>query len=314
MNKRERMQCILEGKTPDRPATCFWHHFGPLSPEETVAQHVKFFRDTDVDIVKMMCDEFFTYPMRGAETPEEMMQLTAVGRDDYYVQGQAERAAQVREAINNEAIIIYNAFSPYATLKHTIGDFETTQLLREHTEVALHLLDIICEDTCCIIDEVLGKGGATGMLLSVMGAEEGKFTKEEYLAWIRPTEEKVIAHAESLSGANMLHMCGWDGIKNQLDWWKDYSPRMVSWAAHIEGVNPQQARELFKGKVLVGGFDNRAGAVINTGSEEEVKAYARRIVKWAGKEELVLGADCSLPDDIDHKRVRWIVEALEEMA
>lgn len=288
-------------------------YFGPLSPDETVARHAEFYRDTNVDILKMMCDEFFVYPMRGATTVAEMTKLCAVGRGDYYVQGQAERALQVNEAIGGEAMIIYNAFSPYATLKHTIGDFETTQLLREHTDVALHLLDIICEDTCYIVEEVLGKSGAAGMLLSVMGAEHGKFTEEEYRAWTRPTEEKVITCAERHSKSNMLHMCGWDGTPNKLEW-TDYSPRMVSWAAHIEGINPEQAREVFKGKVLVGGFDNRAGAVINTGSEQDVKAYARRIVKWAGKEELVLGADCSLPDTIDHKRIRWIVEVMEEIA
>ena len=51
----------------------------------------------------------------------------------------------------------------------------------------------------------------------------------------------------------------------------------------------------------------------------DAEAYGRIMASWRQffpilKDNLVLGADCSLPDDIDHQRVRWIVEALDEMA
>ena len=77
------------------------------------------------------------------------------GRDSFYVRGQVERASQINEALKGEALTLYNAFSPYATLKHTLGDTESMELIRHHEEAALHLMEIICEDTCWIVEGIL---------------------------------------------------------------------------------------------------------------------------------------------------------------
>ena len=49
------------------------------------------------------------------------------------------------------------------------------------------------------------------------------------------------------------------------------------------------------------------------GSEEEIKAAAKKIVEDAGREGLVVAADCSLPFSIDWKHLIWVREALESM-
>lgn len=313
MNKKERMERILAGQPVDRPAVCFWRHYGNIGPQATVDAHLRFFRETDMDVLKMMCDEFFTYPiLDGKMTLQEMTALKPLGKDSHYVRGQVERATQINEALKGEAISLYNAFSPYATLKHTIGDEESMALIREHEDVALHLMDIICEDTCYMVEGILKESGTTGMMLPLQGAEEGRFTAEEYAKWIAPTERAVIDCAQQYSDYNLLHMCGWDGTPNHLEWWDQYPTRMVSWAAFVEKIDPAQARTRFPGKVLMGGFDNREGTLLPAGSKEEIQAYTKHIVETAGKDELIIGADCSLPSDIDPQRIRWVIEALEE--
>ena len=76
MNKRERVANTLAGLPVDRPPVCFWRHYGNIAPEETVRQHLDFFHAADMDVLKMMCDEFFTYPMDENATPEKMMRQT----------------------------------------------------------------------------------------------------------------------------------------------------------------------------------------------------------------------------------------------
>jgi len=125
MNKRERVERTLAGLPTDRPPVCFWRHYGPVSPEETVQRHLKFFEESGMDILKMMCDEFFTYPMDVHATPAEILKMRPLGPKDYYVRGQVERASQINEALKGEIFTLYNAFSPYATLKHTMGDAES---------------------------------------------------------------------------------------------------------------------------------------------------------------------------------------------
>ena len=240
MNKRERVTNALAGLPVDRPPVCFWRHFGPVAPQETVRQHLDFFHAADLDILKMMCDEFFTYPMDVNATPEEILAMRPLGRDHDYVRGQAERAGQINEALKGEVFTLYNAFSPYATLKHTLGDEESMALIRGHEEAALHLLDIICEDTCYMIEAVLKESGTAGMMLPLQGAETDRFCEEEYLRLIRPTEQRVIDCAAGLSDTNLLHLCGWDNIPNRLDWWDKYPARMINWDVHVEGVDLAQ--------------------------------------------------------------------------
>ncbi|MBO4299078.1 MAG: hypothetical protein J5998_09780, partial [Clostridia bacterium] len=80
MTKRQRVEAVMRGEKPDRAPVCFWHHFGALAPEETVRAHVGWFRESGEDILKMMCDEFFIYPLNGAKTAADYLALRPQGR------------------------------------------------------------------------------------------------------------------------------------------------------------------------------------------------------------------------------------------
>ena len=109
----------------------------------------------------------------------------------------------------------------------------------------------------------------------------------------------------------MLHFCGWEGIPNHLEWWERYPSRMVNWAIYVEEIDLTQGRKRFPGRVLVGGFDNRPGALLHAGDRASIQAETMRLVRQAGAEALILGADCSMPEDLDPQHVRWMIEALE---
>lgn len=311
MNKRERVRNAIEGKLVDRPPLCFWRHFGNIGAEATVDAHLRFFRESGMDLMKMMCDEFFVYPLGGAKTPQDFLALRPLGKDHPYVCGQAERATQINDALKGDAYTLYNAFSPYATLKHAIGDAESMRLLHEYPEAAKHALEVISEDTCSMIEAILTESGTMGMMLPLQGAEHGRFTEEAYFELIEPTERRVIECAQHFSDHNLLHMCGWDGVANHLEWWERYDTRMVNWAVYVENLSVGQARKRWPERVLMGGFDNRPGTLLHSGTKNDIQSHARRIVSEAGKERLFIGADCSLPSDIDPNRIRWIIEAFE---
>lgn len=313
MNKVERVLNAINGQPVDRPPVCFWRHFGNIAPEETVRQHLAYYRDSGIDLLKMMCDEFFVYPMDVNATPEEILRMKPLGRDSYYVRGQAERASQINEALRGEALTLYNAFSPYATLKHTLGDEKSMKLIREHEDAALHLMDIICEDTCYIVEDILTQSGTMGMMLPLQGAEQGRFSDEEYARLIAPTEHAVIECAQKYSDKNLLHMCGWDCVPNHLERWENYPTRMINWAVFVENLTLAQARTRFRNKVLLGGFDNRAGKLLHAGGEEDIKLFTKKLVWSAGKEKLIIGADCSIPRDTPVSHIRAVIEALEEV-
>lgn len=313
MNKRDRVERTLAGLPTDRPPVCFWRHYGPLSPEETVKRHLAFFEASGMDILKMMCDEFFTYPMDEHATPAEILKMRPLGPKHHYVRGQVERASQINEQLHGEAFTLYNAFSPYATLKHTIGDAQSMALLVEHEEAGQHLLEIICEDTCHIVEGILKESGTDGMMLPLQGAEINRFSEEAYLRIVRPTEKRVIECADALSKTNLLHLCGWDGIPDHLEWWDKYPAKMVNWDVDVEDVSMAQGHERFPGRVIMGGFNNREGTLLHKGTKEDIQEKARAIVRDAGGKGVIVGADCSVPMDIDPQRIRWVIEALENL-
>ena len=228
--------------------------------------------------------------------------------------GKPDRASQILAAMPEEAVTFYNAFTPYATLKHAIGQDAAVLLIRNHPDAAKHLLNIICEDTVYMIEAVLKDGGVTGMMLCMQGAEQGLFTDEEYETFLRPGEVAIIDKANELSELNLMHICGWDNTPDILERWKDYKSKIVNWDVHVEGISMKEGKEFFGGRCVLGGFNNRIGELISTGTEEEVKAFTKELIADTGEEGFIIGADCSVPQDIDHKRLHWVAEAAEEYA
>ena len=55
-------------------------------------------------------------------------------------------------------------------------------------------------------------------------------------------------------------------------------------------------------------FSGHRPAKLNK-SEEEIKAFTRDTILTFGKRGLMLGADCTVNEHIDHNRLRWVVEA-----
>lgn len=312
MDKKTRVEKTLSGGVADRPPVCFWHHFGPVTPEETVRGHIRFFEETDVDILKMMCDEFFIYPIpEDIKKASDWARLRPQGKGSHYVRGQVERATQINDALKGRAFSVYNAFSPLSTLRHAIEDQRLMADLAEDEVAVCHALQVIGEDTVHIVEGILRESGTKGMFLPLQGAETNRFTPEAYLRIARPSELMVIQAAEALSDCNFLHMCGWDGVPNQLSLWENYPARVVSWAVFTEKLSPADARTRFPERVLMGGFDNRKEGLLYSGTEAEIKEYTRQLLQETGAEGLILSADCSLPETIAYKRIRWVIEALE---
>ena len=64
MDRKERTLRALQGLPVDRPPMGFWHHFvgADMEKENFVDSHVRFYRETGEDFIKMMCDGFVALP------------------------------------------------------------------------------------------------------------------------------------------------------------------------------------------------------------------------------------------------------------
>ena len=118
-----------------------------------------------------------------------------------------------------------------------------------------------------------------------------------------------MAAANSVSDYNILHICGYAGHHNDLTLYKDYNVKTINWAVVVEGVSIPEGRKIFGNRAALGGFGNLDSELLYKGSKEEIQAETKRILAEAGRQGVILGADCTVPRDTDWQHFEWVREA-----
>ncbi|OUP13630.1 uroporphyrinogen decarboxylase family protein [Anaeromassilibacillus sp. An200] len=315
MDKRTRVLNAFEGKPVDRPPVGFWFHFPAEECEgqACVDAHLNYYNRIDVDFAKIMCDHYFEYPIpKEIQAPEDWSRLQPLDRDHPFIQEQVERARRVRAGVKENICMFYNVFAPFSSIRFGTSDEFVMRSLKENPEAVQHALNAIAQMNALLSQLLVEEGGMDGIYYCVQGGEHDRFTPEEYRSLITPSDLYVLEHANRFSKHNILHCCGWAGIKNNLEVWKDYPAAVFNWAVYIEGMDLKEGREYF-GKPVLGGFDNRPTGLLFTGSREEIVRFTKELVQNTGSQGMMIGADCTLPATIDKQRIQWVVDAVNEL-
>ena len=318
MNKRERVLAAMNLQTVDRPPVGFWFHFQANQGmgQACVQAHLDYYNRIDVDLVKIMCDGYFDYPNPAAKAvrePADWYAMKPLGKDHPYIQEQLVRARAVREGLKDHQVVLYNVFAPFSLIRFAVGDELVMAHLRQDPQAVAYALDVIGQDVCLLCELLLTEAGIDGVYYCVQGGERDRFTPAYYREHITPSDLQVLCYANRFSDCNVLHCCGWAGIPNHLEVWRDYPAKAVNWACFVENMALPQGQVFFGGRCVLGGFDNRPQGVLYAGSKEEVMAEARRLAAQMPGPGVILGADCTLPATVDVQRFQWVVDALEQL-
>lgn len=322
MTKRERVLAALHNQEPDCVPGCFWRHYTPELDrgEDVVAAHLKFYRETDVDFIKISSDGYFGWPeetVKNLQDVSELYNIRHITMDHPYMKEQVERARKIVEAVNGECCTFYTLFCPLSIFRLTVGWDMMMECIREDPKAVMYAYGVIAEDVKALIKALITEAGVDGIFYSVQNAEKTRFTLEEYNAWVRPGDQDLLDYMNSLSDCNIVHCCGWDademGTTNRMESWKGYQAAGISWAAYVDNLDANGIKELFPGSSAWGGFDNRKCGILYKGTEAEIKEETRRLIRQSGKKGVILGPDCSLPNDIDIKHIKWVIEAARSM-
>jgi len=225
-----------------------------------------------------------------------------------WLAGQAELVRAVT-ALAPDTPFFYNIFSPATSLRFLVGRARLLEWFRLEPEALGRALTRMGRGLAALAESVIKTGGADGIYLSVQNPDLARITDAQYAEFMRPSDLAVLAAANQAGGRNILHICGYDGVRNHLAAWADFPAQAFSWAVHVEKVSLGQGRALFGGRAVIGGFPHRSGTLLETGSQAEIEAFTADLLAEAGRTGVILGADCTLPPSIDFQRLEWVRRA-----
>ncbi|GHT68072.1 hypothetical protein FACS1894110_14810 [Spirochaetia bacterium] len=316
MDKKTRVFNTLDRKPADRPPFTFWQHMTKEAElgQPCIAAHEKLYRDTNIDLVKMMIDGY--RDVSGGlkiQTSSEWRRVVFPKPDSPFIDGQLERINRFIEAIGDEAPVFYHSFTPFSSMRITWGnDVVFAHLLDDEARpdflYALGELTKRFEEFTGIF---LTRTRACGMMFTLTGTEQNGVSDAQHAEFIAPSDKALIGAANKLSPYNMLHMCGFGNRPNRLHLWRDYTAAAATVDVYEDTITLAEAPSLFPHiRAFMGGFDITPQSLIVNGTEEEIKAHAAACVKEAGAAGYIVGAANTAPRDLSHEHIRWVGEAL----
>ena len=318
MNKRERVTAAFRGEELDHVPVCMWKHVPPeyWADDDRFAEYqARAYQNTDVDFMKLSGDKYFGWPspvLDRIEKAEDLFSLEPLGPLHPYIRGQIARTRKVVKALGKDCVTLYLIFVPLSCLRLNVGYPKMMQLIRENPDAMKYACSVIAEDLKILVRGIIQEAGADGIFYSVQNGEVDRFTYEEYRDWVTPSDKAVLDYANSISDMNAIHFCAWEGTPNRLSVWEDYHAPVISWSRYMDIPDIREAKKHF-GCTVWGGFDNRPGTFLYTASREEIEKETANLIQQGGKQGYILGADCSIHDELQEERIRWVAEAARKI-
>ncbi|WP_295796392.1 uroporphyrinogen decarboxylase family protein [uncultured Treponema sp.] len=327
-NKKQLVLDALNNKPTERVPVGFWFHYtknemlpvseNPEMRKENLDGHKKFVQEFKPDFVKLMSDGYFFEPktakfLSNVKSAKELYELKPVSKDDSWITEQVSLVKELTSSFGNEVLTFYNIFAPATAFKWSVegADKKLAQFIKEDKYAVLYALSVIAKNTQAVAEAVISEGKADGIYLSVQTIQDAFVGPDLYAEIISPSELSVLNAAIGAGGINILHVCGYEGARNNLSLFKNYPANAVNFASVVEGVSLAEAKKIFGGKTIIGGFANTTDGILFSGTKEEIQAETKQILKDSGRTGIILGADCTIPRNTDLQHLEWIREAAE---
>lgn len=307
MNKIERMRAVLNGKKPDRVPASFWFHFPPkgkVRGKESVKAHLDYYRDSGIDFLKIMNEHPYQVDV-DIINPADWRKIKPAPLNSEFFQAQLDEIKMITDELNGECLTAATIFNPFSSGNHASGKLVTEHLKTDPESVNIGLATIaesLAEFALACID-----AGADGIYYAAQGGEADRFEEDLFLEYIKPHDLTVLNGIKEKGELNIIHICG-DNVRLHL--YSNYPGNVINWASTAKNNIPLKAGKKLFNRVILGGMDNN-GAIVQ-GPFEDIQQRVYDIINEFGAENLIIGADCTLPSDVDIAHIQAVIEAAEK--
>lgn len=316
MTKHERIFNLLEGKAIDRAPVGFWLHFPDTMHhgEAAIQAHMNFMDQTDTDILKIMNENILYDGESVIATEDDIYKFRGFSRKDKIFQDQMEIIKRITDYSGGRYPIVATIHGLLVSVFHETGfagQFTTkggnlAQFCRSRPREMKSVFEMIAQTLMEFSDCSL-EAGAEGIFYAALGGERHFFQGDEFEEFVAPFEQKIYAHIKKTTKLDMLHIC-----KSNIDFsrYVDLHPSIVNWGVYGNQFSLPDGAKLFQDSIILGGFPDRHGVLVD-GTQEQIVYHTREVLEEMKEHRLIVGADCTLPTEISHERIRWVVNAVE---
>lgn len=287
------MLAYFAGKKVDKIPAGYWFHYpNTLSVEEMIAEHVKLYRESDMDVVKIMQD--YRYPIEGEiNCAEDWYKISVKGTDSPEFAKFKAVIEGIRKEVGDDVLIFMTMFGPTKAVSMHYGDDVFMKYAKSDPEAVAAGIQIVT-DALAKWARAYMECGADGIYYSAQFGEVGRFEKEEWEKLVKPFDLQILGVAQSMENRyNMLHICGEPEyqFRVHLDWFTEYPGELVNWSVKDNHVSLAEGKKMFMRPIL-GGMNNKGNLL--KGTDAAIEAETEGIIKGFGAEGLMIGADCTI--------------------
>lgn len=324
MTREERLRAAIQGRAVDRPPVALWRHFpgDDQRPEDLATATVAFQRRYDFDFVKVspassfcLLDwgaqdrwmgslegtrEYTFYPI---QSPDDWYKLRPLDPTRGALGAQLRCLRLIAEGLMGQVPFIQTIFSPLAQAKNLVGKQQLLVHMRRHPDALRAGLEAITETTVRFA-MAARETGMAGIFYAVQHAQYGMLSEEEYAAFGRSDDLRILEAAEAL-WLNVLHLHGNDVMFDLL---ADYPVQVINWHDRETWPTLAEAQRRF-GEVVCGGLER--WDVVVRGTPDQVRAQALDAIAQTGGRRFILGTGCVTPVVAPTSNIRAAREAVE---
>ena len=329
MTSRERVWAALRGEPVDRPPVSFWGHFydRESSAKDLVEATLEFQREYGWDWVKLNPRKHYhvepwgvSYRYSGTRTTKPTLEtwpvheardwsaVTERPHDQGALAEQLEAVRMLKRGLSADVPFVQTVFTPLAILGEMVREPAT---LRSHMQSDPELVRGALEAVTRTFEKyvrALISAGADGVYLATVDwASRDLLSPDEYRAWARPYDERLLASA---AGApfNVLHVCKRRNLLLEL---ADYPVSAFSWAA-TDSSNPSLAEAHQRLRAAVMGGISQEDALQQPSPARAVEEFQRALEQTGGRRWLA-APGCSIPPETPAENLRAVRAAVDSV-
>ena len=325
LSKRERLERAIAGREVDRVPVALWRHWpGDDQRAADLAEAtVAFQRRWDFDFVKVSPASSFCitdygvqdrwvghlegtreYIKRAVERSLDWTELRVLDPNRGALARQLDALRMIREALGDDVPIIQTIFSPLAQAKNIAGKERMIKHMRTVPDRLQTGLGIITESTLRFID-AMRQIGISGIFYAVQHASYAVMSEDEYRAFGRPYDLRILEALPESWWLNVMHL---HGDAPMFDAVADYPVQVINW--HDRETTPSLADGKLKFGGAVSGGLGRWDPMHN-GTPVEVREQARRAIEETNGRRFILSTGCVIMTTTPLSNIRAAREVVE---